>query len=148
MSTPPPPALPPSAPNATVLRWLLALAALGLVVMLGVLHQFDPARHGFYPGCTFHRLTGLNCPGCGGLRATHQLLHGHFGEAWHHNALVVLAGPGLAAWFALRAWRRSRGVPPRLTRGQTVWVWLILGGMLGFTLLRNLPFAPFSALSP
>lgn len=29
-----------------------------------------------YPPCTFHEITGLSCPGCGGTRAFIALLHG------------------------------------------------------------------------
>ena len=40
----------------------------------------------------FHAMTGLWCPGCGGLRAVHDLTHGHLVTALHENALVVLLG--------------------------------------------------------
>lgn len=150
VSAPPPPApLPVAAEN----RWLnpRVLAVAGGVFCLGlllVLHQFDPARSGFYPRCTFHQVTGLNCPGCGGLRATHHLLHGHAAAALRHNALVVLAVPVLAAWAGHWLWRRWRGIPPRLAAPSTVWWWGMLGALLLFSVLRNLPFAPFTALSP
>ena len=61
---------------------LVALAA-------GVLFCFDPNRYPFYPLCFFHRATGLLCPGCGSLRALHQLLHGNLATAFHFNALLV-----------------------------------------------------------
>src|ERR1035437_4948003 len=51
---------------------VLVVAALGSGA---VLFFFDPAKHGFYPICLFHSLTGLNCPGCGATRAAYQLLH-------------------------------------------------------------------------
>src|SRR5207244_4443092 len=65
------------------------------------LYFFNPVEHSFFPKCFFHALTGLDCPGCGGLRATHQLLHGHVLAALRLNALFVALIP-VGAFFALR----------------------------------------------
>src|SRR5208283_1274662 len=54
-----------------------AAAALAAAVAAAVLFVFDPATAGFYPVCALHEMTGLQCPGCGGLRAMHQVFHGH-----------------------------------------------------------------------
>ena len=143
--TPPPT---PAPGRCAVTLLLPGILGLMLVAALVVLHQFDPAHSGFYPGCTFHRLTGLNCPGCGGLRATHQLLHGRILTALHHNALVVLGAPVVLGWGGLWAWRRWRGIPPKLRGFPTAWLWILFGGLLLFTVLRNLPFKWFAWLSP
>ncbi len=74
------------------------LAAAGAAAL--VLFCFDPARCAVYPVCTFHQLTGLDCPGCGSLRAMHQLLHGHFLSALHFNALAVRRCRFSAGWFS------------------------------------------------
>lgn len=37
--------------------------------------------------CPFHALTGLLCPGCGSLRAMHDLLNLRVADAFAHNAL-------------------------------------------------------------
>src|SRR5690348_15182815 len=73
------------------------------------LFWFDPSQSALYPLCYFHRLTGLWCPGCGSLRALHQLLHGNLSAALHYNALLVLSLP-LIAWLG---WRFARGVIAR-----------------------------------
>jgi hypothetical protein len=116
-----------------------------LIALLGVsaglvLFWFDPSRSPFYPTCQFHRLTGLQCPGCGSLRAMHQLLHGHVAAALHFNALLVVSLPALAWWAA----RRLIG----LWQGQSLadgirpaWLWCALGATLAFGVLRNLPLA-------
>src|ERR1039458_2298384 len=70
---------------------VLAMAAAGIA---GLVFFFNPAAYSFYPVCQFHRLTGLNCPGCGGTRALYALLHGHLATALRDNALLV---GGLAA---------------------------------------------------
>jgi hypothetical protein len=73
-----------------------------LVAMGGaILFCFDPNGGGFYPVCLFHQATGLLCPGCGSLRAMHQLLHGHVLAAFEFNPLLLLCLPA-AAWYAAR----------------------------------------------
>src|SRR6059036_559562 len=84
-------------PRAVVAAGTILLA----VLAAGVLFCFDPSHYPFYPVCFFHKSTGLLCPGCGSLRAMHQLLHGHVAAAMHFNALLVLSLP-IAAWFGGR----------------------------------------------
>jgi hypothetical protein len=121
---------------------VLAAAVLGSGA---VLFFFNPSTHGFYPVCLFHKLTGLNCPGCGGTRAAYQLLHGHLLNALRDNALFILALVALAvrgAWFAARKISRrpaTLAVPPK-----ALWAFLVLA--MAFSVLRNLP--AFSFLSP
>lgn len=128
--------------HSRVWQWFLALVA-GASAM-AVLFLFDPAQYSFYPTCAFHKLTGLNCPGCGGLRALHQLLHGHIVEALRLNALTVVSLPFLV-WMAVRTlwlqlWREGH----RQKALRPIWIWLILGVIVGFGIVRNLP-VPFLA---
>ncbi len=120
--------------------WIL-LAGPAALVGVVVLFVFDPATHGFYPFCLFHRLTGLDCPGCGGLRAVHQLTHGHLAAAWRLNALVVLALPVVAGAGGRWLWRRATGRPAPAVR--PVWFWLLLVILLAFGVLRNLSWPGF-----
>lgn len=72
-----------------------------------VLFLFDPATAGFYPPCLFSALFGRECPGCGSLRAIHQLLHGNLDAAWALNRAIVIAMPlAVLASFLLR--RKNR----------------------------------------
>ena len=106
----------------------------------GLLFVVDPAQHALYPACWFYATTGLRCPGCGGLRATHQLLHGHLAAAWALNPLAVLLTP-LYAWLGLHLGLRlvrGRGLPGATVRPAVIW--LVLAGLLAFTVLRNLPW--------
>lgn len=135
-----PPVLPAPSSGPTLFKRRHGLGAAGLLVVLTgvwILWHFDPARYGFYPRCTFHELTGWQCPGCGGLRAVHALLHGRWAESWRHNPLPLLAGP--AAVLVCWTWYRQR-VAPDSPAG---WLWRVLpwfglGGVLLFGLLRNL----------
>ena len=121
---------------------VLAAAALGSGA---VLFFFDPAKHGFYPICLFHALTGLNCPGCGATRAAYQLLHGHWLSALRDNALFVLLLAALAVRSAQFVALRMRKRPATLkVSPKSLWAFLVL--TVVFTLLRNLP--AFAWLSP
>ncbi|WP_369824433.1 DUF2752 domain-containing protein [Cellulosimicrobium sp. CUA-896] len=82
-------------------------------------------------------LTGLACPGCGALRATHDLAHLDVAGAWAANPLWVLVAPLLVAlwgaWLA-RSWRGRRG--PRVPSA-VAWSGLVV--VLAFGVLRNVP---------
>ena len=41
-------------------------------------------------GCPFKIITGIPCPGCGGIRATQCLLNGDFANALYTNPLSCL----------------------------------------------------------
>ena len=78
--------------------------------MLAVLYGFNPEAHGFYPRCPLFALTGLQCAGCGTLRALHCMLHGEFSRAFAFNPLLVVAGPALLVLSLKREWCYNRYV--------------------------------------
>jgi hypothetical protein len=128
--------------NARFAGIILASVVLGIVA---VVFFFNPATHTFYPVCQFHRLTGLNCPGCGMTRALYALLHGKILTALRDNSLFILVLGVLiirVAWFSLK---KFRGV----ATGEffpVKFLWALLMIALVFTVLRNLP--AFKFLSP
>lgn len=123
------------APVGVLAAVLAAFAFVGLV---------DPNEPGHYPACPLLRLTGLYCPGCGGLRSAYAVAHGEPLTALGANALAVLGYLGFAVvwlrWFADCARGRTAGpvVPLRAVHG-----WLLSGAVLGFTVIRNFPFGSF-----
>ncbi len=121
-----------------------AVGLLGVAVGLALLTVFDPAQHGFYPRCYFKALTGLDCPGCGGLRAAHQFLHGNFRAAFALNPLLVLIGP-LAAWIAVAELVRL-GTGRKLAHPfrHPAWLWALLAALVIFSVVRNLPASVFA----
>src|SRR2546425_12377672 len=90
-----------------------ALSFAGVLALVAgastLLFFFDPGSYRFYPRCLFNQVTGLLCPGCGSLRALHQLLHGHVAAAFHLNALLVLFLPAVCWLATLSALRRLKG---------------------------------------
>lgn len=118
----------------------LAITALGLLG-LTPLGRFQ---------CTFHALTGLYCPGCGGTRAASALLQGHLREALHNHALFVISLPvalygGVSVLIRIR-WKKH--LPGgRCFERPTLYV-AALVILLVFTFIRNLPGEPWSMLAP
>lgn len=112
------------------------MVGLGVIVLL---FFFDPAKHSFYPFCPLYRLTGLQCPGCGCLRAAHHLLHGEFAAAFHFNALLVVLLPVIALWLALWLADRATGRDSFSPLRHRLWLWLLLGVVMAFGIGRNLP---------
>ncbi len=130
------------APTGTP-RWREALPVVGAttaaIVAGATLFAVDPNETGHYPTCPFLATTGLYCPGCGALRATHDLLHGDLTGALARNPLTVLAVPYLVLAFVTWLLRRSGRPAPRSTSLPAWTIWLVLAGVLCFGVLRNLP---------
>ena len=122
-----------------VLRALLPIAvgAAGLSAALAVQLVFDPFRT-HVPLCLVNHLTGIECPGCGAIRAVHSLLAGDLLLALRSNLLITLAIPLTAIGMGVWALRRARGLTTELMPSRTT-VLVLTGVVLVFTVLRNLP---------
>ncbi|WP_412542957.1 DUF2752 domain-containing protein [Longispora sp. K20-0274] len=126
---------------------LLPLPVLGAAIAWVL--TFNPTDSTPDPGgpCPWHRLLGIDGPGCGGTRMFWYLLHGDLIDAARHHLAALVAVPfllyGYAAWIALAWFGRQLPMPAPLTRAR-----LIVGYLAAFALysvvLRNLPWSPFS----
>ena len=77
---------------------------------LGYVGLVDPHNtNSVYPQCPFKWLTGWNCPFCGGLRMTHDLLHGDLVASINDNVFLLVGIPMLAGWVLMRR-RRGQSV--------------------------------------
>lgn len=122
----------------------LGVAAIGVAV---VLSRFDPFLAGSQlPPCPLHALSGLYCPGCGSTRCLHALLHGDVALAVAMNPLLVASLPLLALMALNAAGWRPAWLSPLMRRlaDARLWLWVLLG----FAVLRNLPWWPFAWLAP
>jgi hypothetical protein len=101
---------------------------------------------GAAPTCLVRLTTGFDCPGCGGTRAFWYLVHGNIPAAARHHALFLFAVPFLlymyVAWTANLVFKRK--LPPLRLSAKTVAFFLAGWGV--FSVLRNLPWAPFTWL--
>lgn len=96
----------------------------------------DPHRPDFFfPACPFKLLTGWDCPACGGLRMTHDVLHGDLAAAVADNVFLLVGLPALLAWIM---WRRQRRQPVMPMTAIAV----IAVAAITWTVLRNLPGFP------
>ena len=119
--------------------WLPAGIIAAIAAGTAVLFFFDPARCAIYPVCPWHALTGWDCPGCGTLRAAHQLLHGNLAAAWRLNPLAVALLPA-GCWLGLRelVWQFfGKKWPGLVTRPFFGWALAVIAVVFG--IVRNLP---------
>jgi hypothetical protein len=128
----------PRVPPTRGRRLLAAGALLAGGSAAAFLYLVDPAASSAYPRCALREIAGLECPGCGSLRAGHAWLHGRVGEAVAWNPLTLVGVP-LVLLLGVNEARVALGRPgwrldPRLGK----WAWLVPAGLLLFMLLRNL----------
>lgn len=121
---------------------LAALFLAGLAAGLAVLHWAPPATWPARPFCPLWVGLGVYCPGCGTGRALTALAHGQVLDAVSYNVMLVVGLP----FVALYLWDSRRPRPwfarhPRLG-------WWVLALFVGYALLRNLPWPPFTVLAP
>ncbi|WP_270887903.1 DUF2752 domain-containing protein [Pedococcus sp. 5OH_020] len=116
---------------------LLTGAAGAALAASVVLH--DPHVPGSWPVCPFLRLTGVPCPGCGGLRAAHDLLTGSWTAAASENVYAVVTAllvcGGYVAWLLAASQGRRPAWADRLPVVTAVWA----AGLLVFGAARLLP---------
>lgn len=114
---------------------MLGGTALG-VVALTYVGLADPHRPGsLFPPCPFRLLTGWYCPGCGGLRMTHDILNADMPAAVTDNVFLLVGLPLLAAWWL---WKRSRRQP-----AFSVPVVIVIAvAAVAWTVVRNIPGFP------
>lgn len=63
----------------------------------------DPEQHPRrFPSCLFRAVTGFECPGCGGTRMMHRLLHRRWRAALRANPVLLLLGLPMLGWLWLR----------------------------------------------
>jgi hypothetical protein len=136
----------PLAPAPWHIFTVIGAVAIALTA-LATLYFFDPVTSGFYPVCLLHATTGLLCPGCGTLRALHQLTHGNFAAAWGLNPFTVALVP-VGLWLAAREliwFTTGRRLPGIVTR--PIFGWALLAGLVIFGILRNVPISRLMAMS-
>ena len=121
--------------NLITLGTLLVLGVTACIVLLLVPPGSPHAK--WLPKCMFYHVTGLYCPGCGATRALSAMLHGDMKASLHNNLLL----------FPLLALIAVLIVKPEISLKRPVAV-AIVAVVLLFTILRNIPAAPFTYLAP
>lgn len=134
-------------PWASRIRRRLVLAGAGccLLAGLGYLAGTDPHDpSSVMPRCPVRAVTGLDCPACGGLRLTYDLLHGMPAAAVRDNLFLLVCSPLLVALVVRQARAFDRGHPAPLPRPLA---YGLTGAALAWMAVRNLPGWPLSPTS-
>lgn len=112
----------------------------GVALATVALHFRDPHRHASWGLCPWYELTGIYCPGCGGLRAVNDLGNGRLVDAASSNLVFVAMVPVLiGAWllWTRRAWTGAAPSGRRFWTPYTITAMSVV--VLCFTVLRNTP---------
>ena len=111
-----------------------------IVVALLLLFFFNPETTSIYPRCPSRLLTGCQCAGCGGLRATHALLHGRLLQAWHYNPILFLGMPLVFFLLAIEHLRHRHAWAERiyLRCNSPLFIGVLILITIAWTIIRNL----------
>ena len=130
-------------------RLLLAVGILFLFSCAVFMYLNDPLTTKVYPPCVLKTVTGLNCAGCGTVRASYSLLHLEISEAFLKNPLFVLLIPValyIMIGFTVNTWVGKRVIPQAFNK--VGWVKALAVFLLVYSVLRNVPVWPFTLLIP
>jgi Protein of unknown function (DUF2752) len=120
-----------------------AVSAASAAVFATAVLLHDPHASGSWGVCPVYALTGHYCPGCGSLRALHDLAMGSYVEGVGHNLLVIPALVWLGWWWLSRAAAAAHVVVPDPPSSQRFCRGLLVVLAL-FTVLRNVPGSPLA----
>ncbi|MEU5941065.1 DUF2752 domain-containing protein [Micromonospora sp. NPDC047548] len=134
-------------PDRTAQRWVTLAMAGAVSAAAAFVLRFNPTDRVDDPTgpCLWHALTGINGPSCGGTRMFYYLLHGNLVEAARHHLAALIAVPFIVyvgirwtvgAWF-------GRELPALHLSPPVYWAYAV-AFLLYSTVLRNLPWAPFT----
>ena len=119
------------------------ISILAIIFFFGVIRYFyqnNPAKNETpFAICMSKRIANIDCPGCGGQRAFHQLLNGNFIEAGKLNIFIYLFAPLLAYIFFSFTLKPFNINFPDIDIS-TKNLGFILVFFVVFTIIRNLPF--------
>ena len=129
---------------------LFLLFGIPLTIIGGGVALFflNPSEHSFFPKCALYMATGFSCPGCGSTRALYQLTHGDVLEAMRLNpGLMALITLGITDYvrFVVSV---IRGNPFQTLFGRLKLLGALMGVMLVYGVIRNLPWPLFERLAP
>ena len=123
-------------------KWPCWILLLPLAVTLLALTPWLADR---MPSCLFYETTGLLCPGCGATRSAQALSAGDWSGALRNNVLFAAGFFFGVVWIALSAAREK--FPSlsalRCFRFRLWFLWGLLGALIVFALLRNIPALDF-----
>ena len=115
----------------------LLAAGLGILA-LGLGYAAFIHLTGWAIPCLFRQVTGCKCPGCGVTSMCLALLRLDFAAAFRWNPGLMLLAPLLGALVVLLTAQYIRTGSWRPKRWQTACLWIMLGALLVWGVVRNL----------
>lgn len=85
--------------NSSLINYQKIAVIVSIVTITAIYFFINPAEKNLGVQCLFFKATGLFCPGCGGQRAFHALLHGNFEQAFDFNPLIFIILPLIGIKF-------------------------------------------------
>ncbi|HEY5560911.1 MAG TPA: DUF2752 domain-containing protein [Clostridiaceae bacterium] len=112
------------------------------------LYYHSPFQKNIYPSCIFRAFTGMYCPGCGATRATYALIHGNILLALKYNLFYMLCIPFILYLLISLLDIKINGKSIYKVNFYEREAYIVMGVILGFWILRNVPYFPFNLLAP
>jgi hypothetical protein len=134
--------------NSISIRVLAGVGVAAMAIGIAAVWYFDPTSVSFLPACPLYKTTGYACPGCGLTRGFHALFHGDVLTALDFNALTPLVAIFLTYIFVAMFSVAARGRALVFGNWNLVLLWVALGLLIVFGIIRNLPYYPFTVLFP
>lgn len=129
---------------------IIPLSIILPLLVVCMYYFYNEANSGWSVQCSFYQITGLQCPGCGGQRALHYLLHGEFLKAFRSNAIFVICIPFFVYLYIVLievyGLKKQKYLNSFLFSSKFGVIVLVV--TLTFFILRNIPVIPFVYLSP
>lgn len=124
--------------TAKKLLSIIAFISVGAIVWY--FYTYNPAQStGKFIACFSKQISGLDCPGCGGQRAFHELLNGNFIKAAKQNILIYIFAPLLGYVFLTFTLKPFKIILPELNISTKKLVAILLL-ILVFSIFRNITF--------
>lgn len=133
-------------------KYLLYILIIGLPIIVGYIYYTYYGSSGsvWSKQCSFHELTGWQCPGCGGQRAFYHLLHGDVLNALRHNLIMIIGLPFFLYMYFILCQRyilkNEKALKYFNFPVRTGYIFITILAI--YFILRNIPAWPFIYLSP
>lgn len=109
-----------------------------VVLAIGLAYLLIHELTGFALFCPIRRFLGISCPGCGVSRMFFHLYRLEIAEAFASNCVVFCLLPIALADGVFHAYRYIRYGNGKFCRAEKVCLWVIVGILVVFGVVRNL----------
>jgi hypothetical protein len=122
--------------NKTAYDTWIRRSIAGIVPILLVYVKYvDPSKPtSVMPKCLVKTITGLDCPGCVGLRCTHAILNLQIKQAIDYNAFICSVIPILIVYYVFKQIYRNNKV---LVTKERYLHWTIAAAAMTWMVYRN-----------